>query len=404
MIKNIIIVILVILLVIIIASYYYLTNKKNSYQNDRMNYINKKEAELNGLEKSINSFVSCSEQNEKYKYSLAQIKDIVSSLDTDDVMSVKDSEMSSEDIAKLQGRQIKIIGKEGESEGTLTNYHDDYLEQKNKKVSPSDKETSVEIDDENDSEENNVLDDETDNIPDNEEDSEEDDYDEEIDEENEEKLESDNNLVITNKLKEPNSGDLNTEDEDEDDDDESEDDDDESEDGTESNDDDDDESDSESESESEPELNNKTKKEETKIETKSKVAKVETKPKVIKKESSNMESKKDEYIKRLESEIQSNSEKLGMVMETVSKNKKLEMENKENLAEHIKKVRALRNKENEITDRIKSKMKKYKQNSKTMNKKQVKGCKNRSTNLVTRQVDNNLSNVYKKYNGCMRKV
>ncbi len=124
MIKNIIIGILVILLLITILSYYYLTTRKSTYQSDRIKYINKKEEELDELEKNISSYESCAEQNTKYKYSLLQIKNILNSIGDDDlsIMSGNDSEMLQEN-----DRQIKIIGKEGETQGILHTYHEDYL-------------------------------------------------------------------------------------------------------------------------------------------------------------------------------------------------------------------------------------------------------------------------------------
>ena len=76
MIKNITIIILMLLLVISIYSYYCLSNSMITYENERMNYINEKECELNARDHDIRSVTSCQNQNSSYESAIDNILDL----------------------------------------------------------------------------------------------------------------------------------------------------------------------------------------------------------------------------------------------------------------------------------------------------------------------------------------
>jgi hypothetical protein len=73
MIKNITIIILMLLLVISIYSYYCLTNSMITFENTRINYINKKEYELNARYQDIQSVTNCQNQNSLYETAIDNI-------------------------------------------------------------------------------------------------------------------------------------------------------------------------------------------------------------------------------------------------------------------------------------------------------------------------------------------
>jgi len=77
MIKIAIIIILMLLLVITLYSYYCLSSRMINFEKLRLEYILKKEEELNDREKNINIVADCSIQNEKYQQAIENINSII---------------------------------------------------------------------------------------------------------------------------------------------------------------------------------------------------------------------------------------------------------------------------------------------------------------------------------------
>ena len=80
MIKITVIIILILLLIITIYSYYCLSSSMIDYEKDRLEYILKKEIELNNLEKKIKIISHCNEKNEKYQEAIKNINNIIENL------------------------------------------------------------------------------------------------------------------------------------------------------------------------------------------------------------------------------------------------------------------------------------------------------------------------------------
>ena len=82
MIKNIIIIILIILLLISFYSYYCLSNSMIKYEDDKMNYINEKQLELDEREKKLGSITQCMNQNNSYQNAIDKIFNLSKSTTT----------------------------------------------------------------------------------------------------------------------------------------------------------------------------------------------------------------------------------------------------------------------------------------------------------------------------------
>ena len=451
-----------VLLVVTIFSYFYLSYKKNIFQKERLVYLNKKESEIQEKEQVINSYETCSEQNEKYRNSLSQIKEILDSLNVDNISSnnMSESELQTEvnsetsknlekspiNIKKQNG--IKIIGNE-----SLTDYHSEYLKSKNINAMKNVK-ISNEIDQENIIEED--------------EEDEEDNIDEDLYNENENELDKDDENAIKHKLgknmennktseskttfinninkpkviknekrsEHAKSKDEELEDE-ESEDEESEDE--ESEDiesedieleDIESEDIEPEDIESEGDSEDDFEEQEVIEKKLITQETLNRKVIPENDEKIKKIKNINKDSKeisesdKNSYITKLETEVKENSNKLKKVMNLLEKNKEMikknsinELKTEEHLQNHLKKVKLLMDKEGKIKDRIKKKMSTLKKGKEIIEKiKKMKKDQNKdidsvvdiktnykkcnNNNLIKRKINNDLSDIYKHPTKC----
>lgn len=77
MIKQIIIIILILLLLISLYSYYCLSDSMIKFENNRFDYLNNKNIDLNEKEKGLGSNLHCRNQNEEYEEAYKEIAKII---------------------------------------------------------------------------------------------------------------------------------------------------------------------------------------------------------------------------------------------------------------------------------------------------------------------------------------
>lgn len=80
MIKTTVIVILILLLVITLYSYYCLSSRMVDFERSRLEYILKKESEVNDLEKKVKVVSDCSNKNDQYQDAIKEINNIIDKL------------------------------------------------------------------------------------------------------------------------------------------------------------------------------------------------------------------------------------------------------------------------------------------------------------------------------------
>ena len=95
--KNIIITVLIILLIIVVGAYIYLVYQNENFQKDRLDYIDKKEKELDEKEKQLMPSETCSIKLTEYNNSINKINSVVEDLITE-IKNIKNNNVLQENI------------------------------------------------------------------------------------------------------------------------------------------------------------------------------------------------------------------------------------------------------------------------------------------------------------------
>ena len=131
MIKNIIIIILIILLLISFYSYYCLSNSMIKYEDDKMNYINEKQLELDEREKKLGSITQCMNQNNSYQNAIDKIFNLSKSTTTKQITYTDMTKENKIEQELIEKKQEKMLEEQNNNNSKIENY-----KLKNSKVFP----------------------------------------------------------------------------------------------------------------------------------------------------------------------------------------------------------------------------------------------------------------------------